>query len=238
MDPLSSSPSSTTSGPSTGNCGEASSTLCAEGTHASHGARPANASELQTPDTSGPRCSASSPRLGRGGCSQRTFRWPHSPNHGETFEGWATESRQLSALVLETLGRHTSETDGGCLLPTPTASNTKAVHLRSGGRPPRSYLPTPTVKGSHNKAGLSKKSGDGLATWVRRWPTPTARDWRSGKASAETLQKNSRPLSEQIGGLLNPTWVEWLMGFPLGFTVCAGWETRKSRSKRQPRSPS
>jgi hypothetical protein len=32
---------------------------------------------------------------------------------------------------------------------------------------------------------------------------------------------------------LNPTWVEWLMGYPLGWTVCEAWETqlfRKSRS--------
>jgi hypothetical protein len=24
---------------------------------------------------------------------------------------------------------------------------------------------------------------------------------------------------EELNGALNPTWVEWLMGFPLGFTV-------------------
>jgi hypothetical protein len=31
------------------------------------------------------------------------------------------------------------------MLPTPLSSNTKATHMRSGGRPPRSYLPTPTA---------------------------------------------------------------------------------------------
>ena len=50
------------------------------------------------------------------------------------------------------------------------------------------------------------------------WSTPTARDWRSGKASEKTLAKNTRPLSEQTGGQLNPTWVEWLMGYPKGWT--------------------
>lgn len=28
------------------------------------------------------------------------------------------------------------------------------------------------------------------------WPTPAARDWRSGDASAETMQRNARPLNE------------------------------------------
>ncbi len=32
----------------------------------------------------------------------------------------------------------------------------------------------------------------------RKCPTPSARDWRSGKASPETMDKNSRPLNEVI----------------------------------------
>jgi hypothetical protein len=34
--------------------------------------------------------------------------------------------------------------------------------------------PTPTVNGNHNQKGLSEKSGDGLATAVKLWPTPHA----------------------------------------------------------------
>lgn len=52
----------------------------------------------------------------------------------------------------------------------------------------------------------------------KHYATPTSRDWRSGKASKATMERNSRPLSEQVGGQLNPTWVEWLMGYPLGWT--------------------
>ena len=48
--------------------------------------------------------------------------------------------------------------------------------------------------------------------------TPIARDWKSGKASDATMERNSRPLSEQIGGSLNPTWVELLMGWPANWT--------------------
>ena len=121
--------------------------------------------------------------------------------------------------------------------------------------------PTPTVCGNYNRKGASATSGDGLATAVKNWPTPTAslgtkggrvtprksreggtqieavssrtfatppaRDWRSGKASEAAMERNSRPLSEQIGGLLNPTWVEWLMGWPIGWTDLKQSETAK-----------
>jgi hypothetical protein len=87
--------------------------------------------------------------------------------------------------------------------------------------------PTPTVCGNYNRKGASQNSGDGLATAVLKCATPTAMDWRSGKASQATLERNSRPLSEQIGGSLNPMWVEWLMGWPLGWTDLKQLETDK-----------
>ena len=60
------------------------------------------------------------------------------------------------------------------------------------------------------------------ATDAVLWATPTTRDHRSGKASAATHARNSRPLSEQVGNLLNPTWVEWLMGWPIDWTDPSG----------------
>ena len=41
-----------------------------------------------------------------------------------------------------------------------------------------------------NGAGLT------LAIASQMWPTPAARDWRSGEASQETYDKNARPLNE------------------------------------------
>jgi DNA (cytosine-5)-methyltransferase 1 len=90
--------------------------------------------------------------------------------------------------------------------------------------------PTPTVKGNYNKKGLSAKSGDGLATAVKKsslWPTPTTRDYKGGR-KPETLQAKGRLPSNSLPdsvnhaegetGQLNPEWVEWLMGFPIGWT--------------------
>jgi len=108
--------------------------------------------------------------------------------------------------------------------------------------------PTPSTRDHHAQgAGMNTKArSPSLATTVQKlWLTPSARDWRSGKASQDTLEGNSRPLNEVvtareqlptptaqrrtglqshgrnvIGGQLNPTWVEWLMGWPIGWTDC------------------
>lgn len=64
-------------------------------------------------------------------------------------------------------------------------------------------------------------------------PTPVARDWKSGRASRATHERNSRPLSEHIGGNLNPTWVEWLIGWPVGWTELKPLETVKFQSWQQ-----
>src|SRR6185295_1550230 len=71
-----------------------------------------------------------------------------------------------------------------------------------------------------------------LGRVVHQWPTPRA-EYDSGRhrGSLDTLHsaiKSEHPNS----GALNPTWVEWLMGYPLGWTVCAAWATRSSRRSR------
>jgi len=97
--------------------GEARSMWSAGGFHASRGVPPVSDWEPPTHGTCGPRWRGSSMKSDPDTCSQRTFPWPHSPNPGETFEGWATESRQLSDLVRATLGAHSRAIAGGYLLP-------------------------------------------------------------------------------------------------------------------------
>ena len=64
------------------------------------------------------------------------------------------------------------------------------------------------------------------------WPTPTAHNAKETNAPSEA-NRNTPTLAAQVGGTLNPTWVEWLMGFPIAWTVSRDWVTRKSRSKPQ-----
>ena len=122
--------------------------------------------------------------------------------------------------------RPISESGCGYLLPTPTAqdanNNGGPSQLRRNTLPLNvvaKLWPTPTVNGNYNKKGLSKTSGDGLATAVAKmWPTPTARNCVSNSPSE--LQRNEPSLSVQaagVGGKLNPRWVEWLMGWPIGW---------------------
>jgi len=92
------------------------------------------------------------------------------------------------------------------------------------------YLPTPTVSGNNNRKGVSKTSGDGLATWVRKqyYPTPQASDVkRTG-----SLHDQCRNMRSGNGGRLNPEFVEWLMCVPIGWTDLKDSATLKSRSVR------
>ena len=135
-------------------------------------------------------------------------------NLSESPESWQARADKLKAKGINGNGAGVPLTVAVKMWPTPTSS----LGTKGGRVTPRK----------------SREGGTLIeAVSARRFATPTSRDWRSGKASPETLAKNSRPLSEQIGGSLNPTWVEWLMGFPLGWTVCELWETRSSRKSRK-----
>ena len=82
------------------------------------------------------------------------------------------------------------------------------------------YWPTPTVHGNYNRPGASATSGMGLATAVNKFPTPCARDYRHpGRSRLERTGVNAgENLPQIVGGPLNPDWVEWLMGWPIGWT--------------------
>ena len=55
--------------------------------------------------------------------------------------------------------------------------------------------------------------------------TPCARDYRTGQRKRYENKARANNLNDQIGGQLNPMWVEWLMGFPPGWTDLNASET-------------
>jgi len=160
--------------------------------------------------------------------------WPRS---GMTVDGQCWE--------LPTLGRRTCATDAG-LWQTPVADdsvNRVNGKINSRGEPKLSAQvlrwSTPTVCGNYNRKGASATSGDGLATAVNRWPTPTARIHKGGGNSMTRKDGKSRSdmldwaVEYQTGMRLNPTWVEWLMAWPLGWTDLKPLEMDKSHSAQQ-----
>ena len=121
--------------------------------------------------------------------------------------------------------------------PTPNATDHKGVSKkgqRRGQLLEAVMWATPKSSPSgpdYARAGREGSGGDDLATQVARetWPTPRvcAGDKSSGMNRAEFYRKMGHEKSNTTkggktkshpGGQLNPTWVEWLMGFPLGWT--------------------
>ncbi|MFD3165493.1 hypothetical protein [Herpetosiphon sp. NSE202] len=83
-------------------------------------------------------------------------------------------------------------------------------------------FPTPTVNGNYNRRGVSATSGDGLATIVNQFPTPTAQDAKNATLPPSQTDRDSIPghlLRAGIVGQLNPDWVDVLMGFPRGWSA-------------------
>jgi hypothetical protein len=134
--------------------------------------------------------------------------WPRS---GMTADGLCWE--------LPTLAPRISVTDSG-LWPMPVASDTssRTKPYAQGGTPLSLAVkwPPPTVCGNYNRKGASATSGDGLATAVRMFHTPTTNGLDGGSNSRKAAKKRGEETPS--GGALNPTWVEWLMGWPLGWT--------------------
>jgi len=85
------------------------------------------------------------------------------------------------------------------------------------------------------------------------WPTPATRDYKGANGFETTKKKMEDGLrahmgqlpnmvqhmeDKPIGGSLNPMWVEWLMGWPLGWTDLKPLETDKSHYVQQPHGES
>lgn len=198
----------------------------------------------------GSKCSGWSATFDRDTCSWRTV--PCSDHAGST-----SSSVDLPASGLMQRGRlfprktsahHTSGSGCGFSLPTPTASSYGTNQGGAAGRvgPVRHSLasmarhgtwPTPTANDSKNKlwtrCGKTGRLQETLLS-IARWPTPAARDYRSGSGHQE--RGHTPQLCEAVGGTLNPSWVEWLMGLPIGWTGSVLLGTHRSPSKQPPPS--
>jgi hypothetical protein len=101
-------------------------------------------------------------------------------------------------------------------------------------------LPTLPRWGCLRDGELWARTTPGLptsATGSGLWPTPAARDYKDTGLHPASQGRNSPNLPAIVmrakmvvsgeSGRLNPTWVEWLMGWPLGWTALGRLETDK-----------
>jgi hypothetical protein len=126
----------------------------------------------------------------------------------------------------------------GVLYPLPKLVQT--IKEKDGSASLRKEMyPTPTAKtyGSNQTDSPNAKVRQSLDTMARKntWPTPAARDWKDNGKSPAELKINSTTLATHAGGQLNPMWVEWLMGLPLGWTELKPWVTELFRFKSKQR---
>ena len=109
----------------------------------------------------------------------------------------------------------------------------------------RRMWPTPDTCAGGTGPSQAKRNQPRLQDAVKLWATPNARDWKEqtlslALARAHDNAEKSRQLPRQMsaecpelhGGKLNPRWVEWLMGWPLGWTDCAASATDKFQQWR------
>ena len=167
--------------------------------------KPGSVEAQKMTGTSGLRCLESFRRSGPLGLLERTLLASSRWNSTRSFLIWKEKATKQghSLFQLAASMPRTNETEYG-LWPTPTTQDNQQV------------------KGKDQR-------GTTLGGAVRLWPTPAHRDHkrgylggriRNGKVSMDTLdvivQYTDNPTRQ--AGHLNPEFVEWLMGFPIGWT--------------------
>lgn len=165
--------------------------------------------------------------------------FPLSLSWGMTVDGRLYQPKKLEP---------TTCVDGGSFWATPTAMElplpkdatwNKTHFIRKTGKKQQTDLshqvrrwPTPLANDSRKGEDCAIKYRNGLPAAVKRFPTPTAQDAKNNGSQSQT-ERNTAPLNVVAGGRLNPTWVEWLMGYPTGWTELSAWVMEWFRYKRQ-----
>ena len=181
-----------------------------------------------TPDTCGPTSGNTSRQLDLFDASSRTLKDTSALDCETSLQTW-------KALVTQRRGEYSARLKSARLTResgftywvTPTATDGNPA---LGGELYQTKNGTVRAK---NKDGTTSQRG--LSEQVM-WPTPSARDHkggykggriRNGKVSKDTLDVAVQHTDNQSqsAGQLNPTWVEWLMGLPLGWTDLGSWGT-------------
>ena len=202
-------------------------------------------------DTSGRRCSELSPSCARVALSVRTFLESSRLPPGRWSRIWSVLAITSSCLILRLRLSERGTDDQGYsspasqMWPTPMRMDYAKERMRStqqkaGSRRsldlPSAVRLWPTPRANEYKDVLqsvppSRQKDPGKCNLTQAvamdqmLATPCARDYRTGQRKRYENQARANNINDQVGGQLNPTWVEWLMGFPPGWTDLNASET-------------
>jgi hypothetical protein len=173
-----------------------------------------------SPASPSPQPAAAAPRTTPGGFGQR---WQRSfADYNPATRSWRTFQGSLLSeweTYSETWPRAGMTRNGTAYQRPPSAPLTGATASGSW----------PTPRAEERQQYNSRDGYVALSLAVKAWPTPTARlgHRRGPQAKRYFDPARSNDLDDAVAaagttGQLNPTWVEWLMGYPEGWTDCAG----------------
>ena len=190
------------------------------------------------------RLRIAAPPIGESGCGLSQVPTPNKTIISETPEHLAERK--------ENFKKGLSKFDPGVKLevwvqmyPTPTAqsygSNQGGSAGRTGkGRPSLGTMakmgtwPTPMGRDWRTATGKENRHSPNLNVMVKRWPTPRASEpAHPGRMKANHTGQTGlteAAVGSAGGGQLNPTWVEWLMGWIPGWTDLKPLGTDKFQS--------
>ena len=181
-------------------------TLWPEDTPANPSHSPDHAKEKMILDTFGP-------------CSPTAFAW-----YDPATRSWRTFQATLdsdSEAFNETWPRSGMTRDGIAYQLPPSAPRTYAIAYSSSLHGELQCTPTA-------KANQDSPSMEARAPGRHLWLTPTVNDSHNANLPPSQINRSSligQMMREGESGSLNPAWVEWLMGFPEGWTDLEHSET-------------
>jgi hypothetical protein len=138
----------------------------------------------------------------------------------ENWNQWVTRCRGEYSLRVK-LAHHTNASE---FLSWPTVTANEDSY-RIGGETQQSKCLSAMARRGEMDNGLPAPAnpstlGSRQGLSAEAWPTPTARDHKSGRGNEEREYKELTPMVERTqSGKLNPRWVETLMGLPVGWTM-------------------
>ena len=222
--------------PSTASLGVESWIASLRDSHANHSARQESKKEQKTPGIFGLRSPELLAKFDPQSSSWKTFQASLFTPGRVSLETWPKWGIIKDGVLFEhQTPQHLIDVrDGSALrsIPTPTTMDS-AFHGSVRTQALEAWKRDP-----ESTRGVS------LPVYAKRFPTPTAREAKDIGLNIKKQRKDGRhrldlfgrQISHQEGlskvGRLNPEWVEWLMGWPIGWTDLERVETELSRNRQ------